>query len=191
VYAMFMVVRERHTLCHVTLRSLNVSLEEMSEVKRRGNRTFLVSLKGKVRVICIKQVYWAAYQKKNPTGTVTSDTVNHVVGLDPHWPSPSQDARRTLRFIKSCLTGLKIDIALKLSAYIPDGNSLCMVSRGVRLLFNTVLISDAWSQLGSNLYSEQNFVHWYLSEDVFPETREHLGAFDETLERVRIGSVKG
>ncbi|KAH9957860.1 hypothetical protein BGW80DRAFT_1379264 [Lactifluus volemus] len=49
----------------------------------------------------------------------------------------------------------------------------------------TALSFDAWARLGSShldvLFSEQTLVHWYLSEDMFSETWENLGAFDKSL----------
>jgi hypothetical protein len=50
----------------------------------------------------------------------------------------------------------------------------------------TALSFDAWARLGLGshldvLFSEQTLVHWYLSEDMFSETWENLGAFDKFL----------
>jgi hypothetical protein len=96
----------------------------------------------------------------------------------------------TLRFVNSRPTGPKIHMALKLSAYtsIPDSNSIRMVSR-VCLLSDTALISDPWSRLGSNLYSEQ-----FSGTSVKTCSQKCgivLAGFDKISARVRIGSVKG
>jgi hypothetical protein len=121
------------------------------------------------------------------TNTVTSHGLTHYYVSTHismiHFPlrSPlansSQDTRHTLRFVNSCPTGLKIHLA---PAYIPDSNSVRMVSR-VCLLSDTYLIYDPWSRLGSKLNSEQDFAEWYISEDVFSKTWDHLGRFDKIL----------